>query len=249
MNTDILAVAEELPTGTGLADSSSQTPSLAHRALPVLPHMAWDPCHGSSALVLRTECCHYGDKGPCIAGQAVVTEDGALRPAGTSYPPSSRDLTLTLTACAPPEASDTLLCSPRVILEALNMIKLPDVFLFYLFSTWGLFFRGEAAPWGQPAQSMDNMSQDNSRATTPPHPHPALTSSQMHPLPAPMGAILPPEDAWHHPNCPYKATPALCCCSRVFAPERQAPASSFTRHTAQKVIATYCSNGSNFSSK
>ena len=99
----------------------------------------------------------------CSAGRAVITEDGALRPACWHVSPSllqkpllcpiSLHLILTGPAVsAPPETFGMLLCSADLILGALNMIKLPDMFLFYSFSAWRLFSRGEATPWGRAAQ-------------------------------------------------------------------------------------------------
>lgn len=156
-------------------------------------------------------------------------------------PPLPISLHLILTgpaASVPPETSGMLLYSADVILGTLNMIKLTDVFLFYFFSAWRLFSRGEAIPWGQVAQrslaagwvTRPEKTQQQVQSHSLPHPHRPRTSSQMCPLPAPMGALLPPDRLGtpdSHPSFPYKAALLFCCHSRAFAPERQVSASSF----------------------
>lgn len=111
MNTDIPAVAEEPPVGTVLANGGSRSSSLARGASPALPRRAKGTravAVGLSVPALRTDCCPCGDKGwhpaalaglwLCRTGRHAGTGLSDL-PAGTSHPPSSRNLSFAPSLC------------------------------------------------------------------------------------------------------------------------------------------------------
>lgn len=84
------------------------------------------------------------------------------------------------------------------------MIKLPDSSFFNLFSAWRLFPGEEATPWGRAAQSSllagwvtcPEITRQHVQSHNPSS-SPSPIEVKPCPLPAPMGATLPLEDAGH----------------------------------------------------